>query len=100
MTCENYLEFKWDDVKNDKYRENYLGHSLNAPVGRWYKGTFKFIYHSSIVLINASVGKDLNWYAKGKKVQSDLLANEIAQAQQRDEDLMNEALYVASSRRI
>lgn len=31
-------EFKWDDVKNDKYRENYLGHSVHAAVGRWQKG--------------------------------------------------------------
>lgn len=31
-------EFNWDDVKADKHRENYLGHSLKAPVGRWQKG--------------------------------------------------------------
>ncbi|KAI7726167.1 hypothetical protein M8C21_020386 [Ambrosia artemisiifolia] len=30
-------EFSWDDVKVDKYRENYIGHSLKAPVGRWQK---------------------------------------------------------------
>ena len=33
-------EFKWDDVKVDKHRENYLGHSVKAPVGRWQKGTY------------------------------------------------------------
>lgn len=31
-------EFNWDDVKSDKHRENYLGHSVKAPVGRWQKG--------------------------------------------------------------
>uniref|UniRef100_A0A453RRT9 Multiple myeloma tumor-associated protein 2-like N-terminal domain-containing protein n=1 Tax=Aegilops tauschii subsp. strangulata TaxID=200361 RepID=A0A453RRT9_AEGTS len=31
-------QFKWDDVKVDKHRENYLGHSVKAPVGRWQKG--------------------------------------------------------------
>ncbi|GJQ13596.1 hypothetical protein GpartN1_g5387.t1 [Galdieria partita] len=26
-------QFSWEKVKEDKYRENYLGHSLHAPVG-------------------------------------------------------------------
>ena len=31
-------QFNWEDVKEDKYNQNYLGHSVKAPIGRWQKG--------------------------------------------------------------
>ncbi|GMP68320.1 hypothetical protein CsSME_00027967 [Camellia sinensis var. sinensis] len=43
-------QFTWDDVKVDKHRENYLGHSIKAPVGRWQKGYFILFFILSLSL--------------------------------------------------
>lgn len=34
----SFLQFKWEDVKTDRQRDNYLGASLYAAQGRWQKG--------------------------------------------------------------
>ena len=67
-------QFKWEDVKNDKYRENYLGHSVNAPVGRWLKNT------------------EVNWYSKNTAAANAAIEEEKIRMRQLDEDLLNEAL--------
>lgn len=74
-------EFSWETVKSDKDRENYLGHSLMAPVGRWQQG------------------RDLGWYAKGSNDQSKSAdserarrAEELRKIKEAEEDALAKAL--------
>ncbi|KAG5087899.1 hypothetical protein JHK86_000511 [Glycine max] len=86
--CDDLLgprnsKFTWEDVKVDKHRENYLGHSIKAPVGRWQKG------------------KDLFWYTRDKKSQNaemEAAKEEIKRIKEEEEQAMREALGLAPKR--
>ncbi|XP_037133099.1 multiple myeloma tumor-associated protein 2 [Syngnathus acus] len=67
-------QFNWDDVKVDKHRENYLGNSLKAPVGRWQKG------------------KDLTWYAKDKTGRTRTKEEELAAVKAAEHEALMAAL--------
>ncbi|SAL96074.1 hypothetical protein [Absidia glauca] len=77
-------QFSWEDVKTDKDRENYLGNSLMAPVGRWQKG------------------KDLTWYAKEKNSEERRRAQqaELLKLKEAEEDAMAIALGVKKKKTI
>ncbi|KAG7089643.1 hypothetical protein E1B28_011305 [Marasmius oreades] len=66
-------EFKWTDVSADKDRENYLGHSINAPTGRWQKG------------------KDVHWYNRDKHGEDDH-AEEIRKIKEAEAEALAVAL--------
>lgn len=76
-------QFKWDDVKNDKYRECYLGHSVKAATGRWQKG------------------KDIFWYSKsgstlGLDEDMETLRREREEVKRQEQEMMRQALGLAA----
>jgi hypothetical protein len=86
-------EFKWSDVSADKDREvraplsalcplqltswqNYLGHSINAPTGRWQKN------------------KDVHWYSRDKQDTEEERLEEIRKIKEMEAEAMSIALCV------
>lgn len=67
-------QFSWENVKTDKDREYYLGHSVMAPVGRWQQG------------------KDANWYSKDGEAKQKAVQDEFSQAKEMEERALMAAL--------
>jgi len=72
-------EFKWSDVSADKDRENYLGHSINAPTGRWQKN------------------KDIHWYNRDVDAGAEARAEEIRKIKELEADALAVALGFESA---
>ncbi|KAL6535526.1 hypothetical protein OROMI_026900 [Orobanche minor] len=70
-------QFSWDDVKVDKHRENFLGHSVKVPVGRWQKE---------------------NRDKKTLSAEMDAAKEEIKRIKEEEDQAMREALGLAPKR--
>jgi len=73
-------EFKWSDVSADKDRENYLGHSINAPTGRWQKN------------------KDVHWYSRDKGETEDERREELRKIKEAEAEALSTALGFGPSK--
>ena len=69
-------QFSWDQVKTDKHRENYLGHSAMIQVGRYNQN------------------RDIFWYQKAKKSEDVALEEEKEKMRMADDELINQALGI------
>lgn len=69
-------QFSWDQVKTDKHRENYLGHSAMIQVGRYNQN------------------RDIFWYQKAKKSEDVALEEEKEKMRMADDELINKALGI------
>lgn len=61
------------------WSQHYLGHSINAPTGRWQKN------------------KDVHWYSRDKQDTQDEKALEVKRIKQLEADALAVALYVSPS---
>ena len=50
-------QFSWDDVKADKDRQNFLGHSIKAAVGRWQEGRDLLWYERNYASDGSKLGQ-------------------------------------------
>jgi len=69
-------QFSWEQVKTDKHRENYLGHSAMIQVGRYNQH------------------RDIFWYQKAKKSEDVALEEEKEKMRMADDELINRALGI------
>ncbi|KAK9363018.1 kinase phosphorylation protein-domain-containing protein [Lipomyces starkeyi] len=88
--------FSWDAVKQDKYRQNYLGHSVMAPTGRWAEKNDALWYSKE--KNSTDVEKELDEEGLGEEelrlTKEELRRIELRRIKEAEEIAMAEALGI------
>ncbi|KAK9495838.1 kinase phosphorylation protein-domain-containing protein [Lipomyces doorenjongii] len=88
--------FSWDAVKQDKYRQNYLGHSVMAPTGRWAQKNDALWYSKE--KNSTDVEKELDKEGLGEEelqlTKEELRRIELRRIKEAEEIAMAEALGI------
>lgn len=80
-------EFTWDQVRADHHRENYLGHSIFAPTGRWQN-------HKDVNWYNKDTGNDESAQQASKDAAVEKRRQELMNIKMREEEEMNRRLGI------
>ncbi|PRP79486.1 Multiple myeloma tumor-associated protein-like protein [Planoprotostelium fungivorum] len=85
-------QFNWDDIRGDKFKENYLGQTLKLQQNWWYKGEMK---HGGKV-----VEADRTNFSQQMAKEKTKYADEIRALKEREEQLRMEALGLRPKSRV
>ncbi|WZN65645.1 MMtag domain-containing protein [Chloropicon roscoffensis] len=89
-------QFSWDDVKADKDRQNFLGHSIKAAVGRWQEGRDLLWYERNYASDGSKLGQTSSSQGKPdeEEERKERARAEKEEVKRREEELMQEALGI------
>lgn len=83
-------QFSWDDVKADKDRQNFLGHSIKAAVGRWQEGRDLLWYERNYASDGSKLGQTSSSQGKDEEEERKERARaEKEEVKRREEELVS-----------
>jgi len=82
-------QFSWDDVKADKDRQNFLGHSIKAAVGRWQEGRDILWYERNYASDGSKLGQTSSRGEHEEEKRKERARAEKEEVKRREEELVS-----------